>query len=163
MSTEVARRGPYGNTASLDAAGEDTILARISDGDQMTRIAKDHGVSVDSLYLWLKRTDERKARWKEAQEASATVLFEQAGEIADGLTNPESSAHVAAAKLRIEHKYKLAAIRDPKFSPNPLVAINNTANINVHGLHLDALRSLGTVTKPALPAPEPELMEAEVV
>lgn len=141
----------------LDEAGEDAVFALIARAIPMGTVADTFGVSQDTLERWIKRGgEERRERLADARTRAAEVVFEEAGEIADGLIAPESSAHVSAAKLRMEHRYKRAAFLDPeRFGERTGVTINN--NLSLGALHLDALRQAN-----ALPLP-PKQLEGEVI
>jgi hypothetical protein len=164
-SLPVSRR-TYGSVATLDAAGEDAFLSRIANNDKMGDIAASFGLSVDSLRGWLKATPKRKDRWMEARAARAEKLVEETESIADAVADAETSAQVAAAKLRIDNKWKVAAILHPEFNPNPPAAILNQLNnlggtVNLGQLHLQALMKHGKVSPH--PAEGGPVEEAQVV
>lgn len=147
----------------LEAYGLDNILELVADGWTLRRIAELDGIACSRpmLNTWLRGghglespftpegkriRDERRAAYELAQQASADVLVEDAGEILD---NETDGRNAALAKARSDFRLWLAARRnreayDAKQAPGLV--------INVGNLHLDSLRKLMAQPRPAPPA-----------
>lgn len=63
---------------ALDAFGIDAVCERIGEGESLTAIAEQVGVSIGSLLTWLKADAERSARAREARKATAQTWDEKA-------------------------------------------------------------------------------------
>jgi hypothetical protein len=146
--------------------GEEAIFERIASGERIGKIAESLGVGRRMLYRWRdngEHKERRQQEWSEALKLSGEGCAEMGMQVLEDLAGESevTSGRIQLATSRSNYLKWLAGVRDRDTYGDKSGGTVNVQNLNV--LHLDALRSLGTVTKPALPAPEPELMEAEVV
>jgi len=145
------------------------VLDQIADGVPVGRIAEQvvldgHGpISRPLLYQWRDRSPDRKDGWAAAMKDAAHAHAEKAGECWDTLPEDPTTGQVQRARGQSEYRRWLAERRNREAygtnSGGPGLVLN------VGSLHLDALRQAGYVEPEALPAPAPEplLVEAEVV
>jgi hypothetical protein len=139
--------------------GDDHIFDQIADGAPMRKIAEPFGYSRQMIYAWIHMGGpEREKRWEEAKQTAAHALVEDAGDILDA-ARPVTSAEASHLKARVEHKRWLASVFNRKVYGDDSGKID--VNLNIGQLHLDALRAAGS--RPALPAPEAQEAEYEVV
>ena len=123
--------------ARIQAVGEDTVLARIANGETMASIAADIGVSRPLLSAWCndaKRID----LYAHARRQAASALVDESLDIVD----QAESDNVQVAKLRADTRKWIASKLDRATwgdDRGPTVAIQ------INGLHLDALRQGGRV------------------
>jgi hypothetical protein len=143
--------------------GADAIFERIADGEPIKQIMADYGVSRGMFYLWKKGDEELELKYKVARELAADAHVENALEILDELEDEGdtvTSAQVGAASARANYRKWLATVQNREQYGDQKGGVEVT--LNVGQLHLDALRSSGTM--PSLPAGEEgEVVEAEVL
>lgn len=139
-----------------DDGGNAVILDRIAGGDYLTEVAADWAVSVQLLRKWIRADPERVAEYEVAKRLSADALVEAAGVILDD-ANTISSQHIAKAKSRSEFKRWLAAKRDREQYGDDVASLN--LNLDLGGIHLDALRSHGRAI--LIPEADVELLPDE--
>lgn len=95
--------------------GYSYVLDQIASGRALVKIAKeDFECSRHTLYKILHRNDRLWKLFLDARRESAMALAEEAGEIADQLSPGSifTREDVAAAKLRIEQRMRMAAAFD---------------------------------------------------
>jgi transposase len=151
-----------GSRAKLDEIGEEEVFSVFAAGKTVAQVGEHFGVGRDTLYRWVQEGGPaREAALKAARSQAAEVVFEDAGQIADDIPADATSAQVQKAKLRMEHRYKLAAVYDPeRFGDRPAVTINN--HLSVGELHLNALRRVGNMAQAPKQISGP-VVDAEVV
>jgi len=114
------------------------VAAEIAAGKTFMRIAEE--LQTDKTTLWrfmAAANPEEKEMLAEARKLRAVHYMDEALQIIDNA--PETQAGVNKAKLRAEQRRHLAALDDPeRYSPKPETSVQ----VNVVGLHLDALRLL---------------------
>ena len=85
----------------IEALGIDAIITQIASGRSQTEIAKDLGVSVMSLNVWLRSDAVRSARVDEAMPASAESWLDRG---LDALLNaPSDNAEIQRARAIEQH------------------------------------------------------------
>lgn len=131
--------------------GDGWIVDRIADGDKISDIAKDLGVSRQLIYRWADASPERKELVHAALRASSHSLAEDAGSVLDDMAKKTdlSSAEVALASHRAQYRKWLAGVRNKEDYGDKAAP---TVQISVGSLHLDALRVAGA---------DPKIKEAE--
>lgn len=130
--------------AALRATGAQAVLDEIAAGKLLRSIATEYGVSYSGLVGWLNETPERKVAFAQAKRASAEAhiqigeaLLAEAAAEGTGLT----SAQGQIAKTRAEWHRWLAGVRDSEYGERQQSGIA----VNIGALHLEALRSRGSV------------------
>ena len=107
----------------LDMIGVKYIIERIESGNNLTDIAKDYGVSIGSLYNYLRGTPERAEAFARAMESSAEALLDIGrAHIASALSKKGDIDPTAARALAQEYA-RLAGIRNKAYSDKPTTAI----------------------------------------
>lgn len=153
MAGHIKRRTIASN---LDKVGETVLLEKIASGMTMAGLARDLKISNLSLYHWIKKDPDREERFKQARAIAADQWADECLDIADASDN--TTAH--ADKLKIETRKWLAGITAPeKFQAKPTAAVQ----VNVHQLHLDALRQLNLASNSSNPHEQIEHDEPEVI
>jgi len=114
------------------------------------------------LYRWRKAGgEERIKKWHQAMKLRSHLLVEDALSLLESEeTNPATSAEAQLLKMRVGHRKYLAE----KYNRKDFGEEKDETNVNlsVGSLHLDALRSAGSMEQVERPA-EREMLEAEVV
>jgi hypothetical protein len=124
-----------------DIGGEERVYELVADGVSLSKVAEMIGAERARLSDWMHGDEARKARLARAREVAAGALIEQGLAIVDEATEP---SEVPSAKLRSEYRRWMASRMAPEAwgeQKGPQVAIQ------INGLHLDALRTLGKVGK----------------
>lgn len=133
-----------------EMGGDDWIFEQIADGVPMKKIAEQVGCSRPYLYNWRDQKphkEARRERWAEAMKASAESQAEDAGVILDELAESPGlliPVDVQLAQARSKYRQWLAEVRDKETfgggKSGPAVVLN------IHALHLDALRQVGSMS-----------------
>jgi len=144
--------------------GDDWVFDQMADGVTIGKIVEPLGCSRRILYRWRDlepHREVRRQRWKDAMRESAEARLEKGEEILDELADKNdypTAPQVSLATARSKYQREIAGVRDPeKFGDRK----GATVEVHIGSLHLDALRQHGSPT--SLPAPEPEVIEAEVI
>lgn len=130
--------------------GDEVVIEKVANGQTLSSLARELGVSRWTLRRYLQLTAERWERYQEALRLSAPMAAEYAVEIADSAE--PTSVGVQAAKLQVDTLRWLAAVRDPATYGKARERPTSAASIG--SLHLDALRKYGGPKAQAAP-PEP--------
>jgi hypothetical protein len=139
-----------------------------ADGKSMLDIARVFGLPRTSLYSVLYKTCNKEQRelLKQAEEHGAEALVDDALDLADN-ESPSTNAEASQLRTRVELRKWLAGKRNRKYADAEKSA---GVQINVGTLHLTALQTHGhrvdlppAQTPTALPAPESEIVDAEIV
>ena len=102
----------YGEAiAKLDAFGIDAICDGIGNGDSMTAIARNIGVSIGSLLVWTDATPERSARAREARSVMSSHWDEKSEQIVASAA--DEFEFKKAKELAHHYRWRSAKI-DPK-------------------------------------------------
>jgi len=148
--------------AIRQTGGEDALYERIADGETLSSIGAQFGVSRHLIHHVLTRTEVQKRKYQEARVASAGAHADKAGEVLDVPKDAEMP-QVAAARNRSEYHRWIAQVHDPaqygKQEPG--------VQVNIANLHLDALKATGRpdhqFRPPPKALPEPVEVDAETV
>lgn len=92
-----------------DDAAIDDVLRRVAEGTKFSQVCKDIKRPYTLLYPYLHSTPELKARYEAALAARADDLMHETLEIADALEGSDSAPEVAAGKVRIDTRQKIAS------------------------------------------------------
>lgn len=144
-----------------ELGGDERVFEWVREGWTMKRIGAAMGCSRDYVYRWLEWEEGRRARFDEARKASAPNILEDADEmVEEELSSGEEISGPRASLLR--ERVGLARYRAEAFERGSLNKTERGVEINlsIGDLHLAALQAHGSR---ALPSPEPEVLEAEVV
>jgi transcriptional regulator with XRE-family HTH domain len=114
------------------AGGEDYVFSRVGNGETLTAIAKDLGVSRPLLSEWVNSAPRRDG-YTLAKRLAASALAEQGLNIVDAASDP---TEVPAAKLQSDYRRWMASRLSSEWAEQRSPAIA----IQINGLHLDALR-----------------------
>jgi hypothetical protein len=146
--------------------GYSYLLDQIASGRALMTIAReDFECSRHTLYKILHRNDRLWKLFLEARRESAMALAEEAGEIADAL-QPGSvftREDVAAAKLRIEQRMRMAAAFDRETFGIQQQPVGGQS-VSIGSLYLSVLQQAPVqkqITAPSVPALPPK--DAEIV
>lgn len=96
-------------SGALSTLDDDAAIAEIASGTLTKTIAERYGVAKQSLHERL----QKHPRYKQAIEAQAESLVEQATSEAMGEGLAASMPDIARARLRVDTAHKWAAARDP--------------------------------------------------
>ena len=99
--------------AALVAIGEDAILQRIESGESQAEIARSLKIDAGDLSRWLRATDQRSARARDARAASAEAWLDRG---LDGLLSatPDAVA-VTRARYVAQECARRAGQRNPAY------------------------------------------------
>lgn len=140
-----------------DDAAIDDVLRRVAEGTKFSQVCKDIRRPYTLLYPYLHSTPELKARYEAALAARADDLMHETLEIADDLKGSDSAAEVAAGKVRIDTRQKLASGWNRE-RYGEQVQINKTVSVGVDiGLRGRASELLAKISGGA------RVLEAETV
>ena len=114
------------------------VIEMLGEGKQLARICEATGLSKAALMEWLEETPERAAMASRARARAATVLVDEAIEIADEV-DAEHPGEINKAKIRIGVRQWVAERWNRQAYGAPSAQANVT--INLGSVHLDALRS----------------------
>lgn len=92
-----------------DAANIDEVLRRVMGGTKLSKLCVEIKRPYTLLYPYLHSTPELKARYEAALAARADDLMHETLEIADALKGSDSAPEVAAGKVRIDTRQKIAS------------------------------------------------------
>jgi len=144
--------------------GEEYIFNQVIAGTSIAKIMRPYDVTRGMFYWWLKDGgDERADLYREAKTISAEAHADLAGSVFEDITMNEDgtrrsfdNADVSLAKARSDYHRFLARVRDrDQFGEAAENAV--VINMNLVGdSHLNALRELGRMKRPALQIPEAE-------
>ena len=118
----------------LCVTGEDEIISRVEDGEDIKKICKFYGVGIGAFYLFMNANEERAERFRRAKETSAEALLEKGREVLESALKRSSGIDPQAAKALASEYARLAAIRNPSYSDKPQVAVqinNNPAPLQL--------------------------------
>lgn len=93
--------------AKVDAIGLEAICERVADGESLTGIAVDIGVSIGTLLSWIEMDSERSARVRESRIISARIWDEKAE---SGIERAGDPFDLAKAK-ELAHHYRWRAAK----------------------------------------------------
>ena len=151
----------------LDMLGEEHILEQIAEGVTLAQVARACGpaVSKGMLIRWLYADPDRLQRYREARQALADTLAEEAKDISDNV--PADRDEIAKAREQINTRKWLASVLDYRFAPGPKAEptrIEHHQHLHIGQLHLDALRAKGGPGALRLAPPEiaETVVEAEI-
>ena len=113
--------------SKLDSLGTEKVCARIGDGDTLTQIAKDSGVSIGTLLAWLEIDPERSARAREARAATARYWDEKASE---GVAQSADPFELAKAK-ELAHHYRWRASKIAPKEYGDKLNLNHGGTVNL--------------------------------
>lgn len=156
LSREIAERG-----------GDSVIMEKIRDGQTMGSIAAEFGVSRPMIYQWIhKGGEEREKAWELAKKLSGESLVEDGMRILDDLAEedrvmPPETSEVTLAKARSEYRRWLASVRNRDEFGKKGGDVN--VQVNLHDMHLDALRNKGRMAIPEAEYDEVESRDAELL
>lgn len=149
--------------ADIDkAGGEQFIFDQIVAGVPVRKIMEPFGVTRGMFYWWLRDGGEERAEgYRLAKEASAETHAEIAGLVLDDLAEKRdfSNAEVSLAGKRSDYHRYLARIRDREQFGDSDTAASLSINLSIGDAHLQALRELGKVSRPAEPKLIPTVSE----
>lgn len=141
------------------AGGWSVVLGRVASGESLTVIARSFGCSRHTLYKLLhgfpnggKSDGKLWALYLEARREAASALAEEAGEIVDALAPGSALTRedVAAAKLRMEHRMRMAAAYDREtFGIQQPVVTDQVLSIG--SLYLQVLKTPAVKSLPSGP------------
>jgi transcriptional regulator with XRE-family HTH domain len=115
----------------------DYIFQQLEEGKLQKDIADSLGVMRSSLARWLNANQERKQLLSESRAHASDGLAEEMLTIADEAANAGAAHEVAAAKLRIETRARIAGVWNrEKYGEQKAGQVV----VNIGALHLDALR-----------------------
>lgn len=138
--------------------GDSVVLGRVASGDTVKSIASDYGVGYDTLRRWLNATPERKTGYLDAKRDSADALVEEAGQILDDAPT-DSAPQVTKAVKRADHKRWLAGKRDREQYGDDKAGAQVNVNLDLAGLHLDALKAAGSMADHLIPEADVEILD----
>lgn len=154
--------------------GDQVVFDQIAGGATMEEVASSFRGFIDDrpdfpsrswMYVWINADyvqPERREAWKEAKEIAAHALVDEAGDILDNDGEaPVTSAEMQWLKQRAEHaKWRAKKFNPKEYGDETKQGVN--VNLDIGNLHLEALRSAGSMKQ--LPTEEdPPMLEAEVV
>lgn len=115
-----------------------TVLAMMAEGKQFARICEATGLSKRAILAWLDEDPERAEAASRARTRAAHSLVDEAVQIADE-ADADHPGELAKAKLRVQVRHWTAE----RWGRKDYGAPNNKAEvtINLHAMHLDALRT----------------------
>lgn len=158
--------------------GDHVVFDQIAAGDTMEEVASSFRgflkgapefPSRSWMYVWIHHGgEERERAWQRAKETASHALVERAGEILENEgpdgepMPPATSAEASWLKQRAEHAKWLAG----KFNEDDYGEKKDETNVNISvaDLHLDALRSAGSMEgreTEAVEGRDYELLEGE--
>lgn len=94
----------------LDKFGEDVVFDDIAEGMYIRDVVKKYGVGNRGFYSWLKRSDGRRERYRQAQVRQAQMYAEECISIADATADAQQAQ---VSKLRIDARKFMASKLDP--------------------------------------------------
>lgn len=101
---------------ALDAFGTDAVCEQISDGQSLTKIAAEIGVSTGSLLTWIAAEPDRSARVASARQITAWYWDEQAEhEIRDAAPSPEELSR--ARELASHFRWRAKMVDPTRYNP----------------------------------------------
>jgi len=87
---------------AIDAeGGEDSVFDRIASGETISRLADEFGVSRGLFYKWIRQSEQRRDRLREARQMSASVLADEARDILETSTKSTIPVDRERARLRM--------------------------------------------------------------
>ncbi len=143
--------------------GEDAFFQLVID-ERMKTVAQMYGVSIGTLYRYVGKTDELRARFDAARRSRADIAFEESADILDDLADGPAlitSQQVQLATARSKHRQWVASVLDPDRYGDKKNDVKLTIDLGAQ--FMAALRERGRVELPAveLPADEVKLIEAD--
>lgn len=143
----------------LTALGEEAIFARVAAAQTMTSISQELGCDRVTLWKWIRNGGaDRMAAYRAAQVQAADIFAEEAVTILDEAVKCENSHQATIAKARSDSRKWLAERFNREVFGDKQAGVQ--INVDLGGLHLDALRAKGSMT--LAPKPAPLLLEGEV-
>lgn len=139
-----------------EAGGDEIVWDLIRSGMWVKDVAEEFGVHYKTLMAWVRRGgDERVAAYEQAKSESADALVERGAVTLENADETLSSS-VQKANAIANYLKWLAGKRDKtQYGDGPQTQIN----VDLGGLHLNALREAGQLQR----ATEPEAIPAEIV
>ena len=126
----IPRLWSAGLVVVLERVGEDGLLDEVTDdlleGCSLRGIAEHKGLRVGELARWIFATPEREASYRGMLRVKADLLAHETLEIGDGVDagGENAGAVVAAAKLRIDTRFRLASKWDRRVYGEEKGAVN---------------------------------------
>lgn len=103
---------PRGRPTKCSPELVDEIVQRISLGETLAQICRDHNIDRSTVYDWRNADEDFSLRFAKARQDGFDAISEETIRIAD--TVPAISEEVAKARLRVETRLKLLAKWDPR-------------------------------------------------
>ena len=98
---------------ALDAKGIDAVCESITDGNSLTKIATEAGVSIGTLLNWLAADPERSARAREARALAGRLWDEKAERSIEEATDPFTLAR--AKELAHHYRWRASKIAGKEY------------------------------------------------
>lgn len=123
------------NMLAMLPNGEGEVFERLAEGASIKDLRAWLGnVGTEGLYGWRNKSEDRKARWEQAQKFSADYYAAEGMRIIDQA--PNTNEGIRKAEARARYRQWMAGTRDPdKYGKKP-----DTLQVSFGGLFLEALR-----------------------
>lgn len=148
------------------AGDQSAFMQRVSEGEAPKAIADAQGLPHSLLMRHIKSTPVLYADYRAALETWVEALAHETVALADGVAGAEEGAQVAAAKLQVDTRFRLASkLYREMFGEDVKAPVNVNISLGDVAREIRELEArLGIGLPAAIPAPKPvEIVDAEPI